>query len=167
MAEKTKVADGETIEYEGIFKLAKFVQSIKEWLEEKGYGWIEKDHLETIGPEGKYIEAKIEGEKKAADYAKQILKIKLTFENIKDKIVDFHGEKSRYAVGKAKIKIDAHVKTDFEKRWKEDKPAFYLLRLFFEKHIYSPYSKRLEDTVREDVNALKDHISNYLNLYKY
>ena len=163
MGEKYGVSKGESITYEGPLRVKDTIKQVKNWIEENGYGWNEKEHIETISPDGKYIEISAISESKLTDYAKHEIKLKIKFENIKDKVVD----KQRMQTGKFSLTIDAALLTDYAERWKDDKPALYLLRVFFEKYIYSPYAEQMKKDLREDVDALKHRISAYLNLFRY
>lgn len=162
MGEKYGIAK-ESIEYEGPMKVKEVVKQLKAWMDDKGYGWKEDKHTESVSPKGRRIALSIEGENTVTDYAKKVIKLKVEFKDITDKVLDKH----RVQVGSVAIKIDAHLATDYEERWKEDKPALYILRAFFEKYIYSPYASELKKDAREDVNHLKDSIRAYLNLFRY
>ena len=167
MAEKDNVAEGESLTYEGSFKLKEFVAEVKRSIENRGYGWIEKAHTEILNPDGKVIEIKWESSKSVSDYAKKKIDIKLKLENVKDKVIEKAGQKIKCVTGKVTVGFDASLLTDYEVRWKENKPAFYLIRSFFEKYVYSPYGKKIKDEVRSDVDGLKEDLSAFLNLYKY
>ncbi|MFC1774729.1 hypothetical protein ACFLZN_00250 [Nanoarchaeota archaeon] len=167
MAEKDFIVNAEVLSFDGIFKIKEVMKAFKKWFEDKGYGLGEISHTEALTPDGKRIEIKYKSSKKVADYAKKAIEVGVIFENIKDKIVEKHGKKSKYNIGKVSFEIDAALITDYELRWKEDKPAFYLIRMFFEKHIYSPYGSKVKDEIRKDVDNFKSEMGSFLNLYKY
>ena len=167
MGEKELVADGESITYDGIFKPKDLVAYMRKISKDMGYDLAEKSHNETVGENGKTIEIKYESSKNATDYIKKKFELKVKFDSIKEKIVEEKKQKVRYQTGKITLTIDASVNTDYEDRWGEKKPAFYLFRQFFEKYVYSSYGKKIKAELRDEVNRFKDEMSAYMNLIKY
>lgn len=166
MGEKYSIAK-DSIDYEGPMKVKQVVSQLKSWMDDKGYGWSENKHTEKVTAKGKDISFVIEGDNTITDYAKKVIKLKLSFKGLTDKVIEKNGKKHRVQMGAVTIEIDATLSTDYEERWKEDKPALYVLRAFFEKYIYSPYTSEIKKGAKEDVAELKDSIRAYLNLFRF
>ncbi len=162
MPEKDQEARDETVQYEGLYKFPHIVKLVKDRLSEKGYYVVETGHDEILTPEGKSIKVKFKATKIATDYAKQEVKINIVAKKLQEKLIDKQGRKQTYNTGTITLEINASLITDYSSRWQEDKPGFYLLRLLFEKHIYSPYSKRMKTAMRQDVDDVKNAIKKYI-----
>ena len=166
MPERRLVVDKERITYEGLFSVKEVMDIILSWLSDKGYLPIDKHHKESVKPEGKFIEFESWPYKKVTDYAKNIIVIRLICTELKDVAIDVEGKKKKLNQGKLQIVFDAYLETDYEARW-ETKPVFYVIRLMFEKYVYTPFLSGFERNLKNDVYHLKSQIKGYLNLFQY
>jgi hypothetical protein len=166
MAERWLVVDKERLEYEGLFDARELYALMDHWMRDKGYWLIEKKHTEAVKPEGRYVEFEFEPYKKFTDYAKSIIKIRMTLHDIKDVVVEKDKTKRKLQEGKVLILFDGILETDYEHRW-ESKPIFYVLRTLFEKYVYTPFVSGFERGVREDAMHLKENVKAFLNLSRF
>ena len=166
MAERLTIVEKDRINYEGIFDAKEVFNVIKDWTLDKGYIFVEKSHSESTKAEGKYIDMNMEHFKKFTDYAKSILKMRMQFNEVKDVVVEHDGKKTKQQEGKISIVFDGILETDYESKW-ESKPIYYILRVLFEKYLYTPFISGFERTIAGDVNSLKNNLKSFLNMTKY
>lgn len=165
MPERQIVVDNERLSYSGIFDIKEIMKIIKDWAKDKAYFMIESSHTESVKEDGKYADIKLEPFKKLTDYAKSKVKIRITVDQAKDRVVDIDGKKVKMYEGRVGFLFDGILETDYEARW-EGKPVFYFLRTIFEKYVYAPFISKFEQTVKNDVDFLKTQLKSYLNMQK-
>ncbi len=165
MAERQIVVDGERLSHTGLFDVKGVIKIINDWSNDKKYFMVETHHTESVKDDGKYIDIRLEPFKKLTDYAKSVIKIRITVDKAKDKVVDIDKKKVKLYEGTVHFLFDGVLDTDYESRW-EEKPIFYFLRTVFEKYVYAPFISKFEKTVKNDVDVLKTNLKSYLNLYK-
>jgi len=123
MAERLIVVDKARVEYEGLFEAKALYALFVDWARDKGYFLVEKKHSESVKPEGKYVDMEFEPFKKLTDYAKSIIKMRVTMHDVKDVVVEKDKTKRKFQQGKVSIVFDGILETDYEHRW-ETKPVF-------------------------------------------
>lgn len=165
MAERTVVVDKLRLTYEGLFSIKDLYKMIDEWFRQKNYDKREKNNTESVTPEGKYIEIELEPWKKVTDYARNVIRLRMIFENITDVEVERDGKKMTLNKGKAHFVFDGFLGTDYFQRW-EGKPLFFVIRAIYDKFIYAPYTAGFAKGVKDDVMHLHNQIKAFLNLYK-
>lgn len=165
MAERESLGRA-SMTYEGIFNIKEAVKTIQDAGKDKKFAFKETDHVESVTPEGKFIELKADIDKKITDYAKGIVKFEMQVSKMQDKIVEEDGKRKKYQTGKVLINLEAWLQTDYEKRW-EMKPTMYLLRVFFEKYVFGPHLDKDKKEVVATMEHIKSNIKNYFNLMKY
>ena len=166
MPEREIVVDKDKITYEGLFHAKEVVQLIKDFARDKGLEYGEPKHTESVLPEGRFIELEIKLDRNITDYAKKVYMLKIQMHNVTEKVVERAKKKQKVHHGKVLVTMDGILETDYEKRW-EVKPVFYLVRVLFERYVYSPYMNQFREEIRKDLKHLKDNIGAYLNLYKF
>lgn len=166
MAERRVVVEKDRISYEGLFSMKEILVIISEWMSDKGYNPLDKKHNESVKPEGRFVEIEMSPFKKVTDYAKNVVWIRLIGSELKDVVIDVDGKKKRLNQGKLQIVFDGYLETDYEKRW-ETKPIFYLLRMIFEKYVFTPFLSGFENNLKVDISVLKNNIKGYLNLFQF
>ncbi len=166
MPEKRPVVEGESISYEGIFVLKDVYKMLYEWMGDKGYVPVEKRTHESVTKAGKHVEVDFEPYKKYTDYAKSVIRIKLSATNLTDAEVTRDGHKKKMQKGKLHVAFDSWLETDYEARW-ETGAVFYVLRTIFENYVYTPFLSGFVSGVREDTNFLKEQLKAYLNLERF
>ena len=84
MAEREVLVDKMRMTYEGLFSILDIYKLMDEWFEEKGYDKREAKNIESVFPEGKYVEIVVEPWKKLTEYAKSVIKVRMIFSDIKE-----------------------------------------------------------------------------------
>jgi len=166
MAEKNIALTGLTVSYEGLFNVFELYKIVDDWQKKHNYDKTEKQSIEYIRPEGKYIELEMEPYRKESDYVKFVIKIKMVMENLKETVVEIDDEKKKMHEGKVTVVFDAWLETDYEEAW-HTKPGIYFLRILIDKYIYKIYTEKFLGDLRAEVNDLMTQIKSFLNLYKY
>ncbi|RLE47089.1 hypothetical protein DRJ25_03250 [Candidatus Woesearchaeota archaeon] len=166
MVERQIIVDGARISYKGVFDPKGVMKVINDWASDKGYFMVEESHIESLTDEGKFAEIKMEPFKKLTDYAKSVIRIRITIDKAKDVVIEKDGKKVKLYDGEIKFLFDGLLDTDYEERW-EGKPIFYFLRILFEKYVYAPFISRHAKIVAGDLEFLKTNLKSYLNLYKF
>lgn len=165
MSEKKIVVDDMKIEYQGLFDAKELYRIIENWTKENGYNKKEQSNIEHVNTDGKYVEIKFEPSKSITDYAKIIIKLKLSMNGIKDVEVKREGHKLHLQQGKVGFSFQGILETDYEGKW-ETKPILFFIRTLYDKYIYRNYSGKYEGEINRDVNLLAGDIKRYLNLQK-
>jgi len=166
LVEREIVVDKLRLAYEGLFSAKELYNLIDGWFFEKGYDKRENRNTEIVRPEGKYIEIELEPWKKVTDYARNVIKVRIIIEDLKEVVVEKDHHKVKLNHGKLKFVFDAYLDTDYENKW-EGKPVFYFLRTIFDKYIYKPFTIGFETGVKDDLNQLHTQIKAFLNLYRF
>ncbi len=166
MAEREVLVDKMRLTYEGLFSVYEIYKMMDEWFEEKGYDKREVKNIESVFPEGKYIEIVLEPWKKLTDYAKSVIKVRIIFSDIKEVQVEKDGAKVNLNQGRAHFVFDAYLETDYENRW-ESKPTFFFIKTLFDKYFYKSYTSQLKAEVMDSITDLHSRIKGMLNLYRY
>ena len=166
MAERTVVIFDQRLTYTGLFSVAELYKIIDEFLWTKKWDKRENKNVETVTPEGKYIELDLEPWIKITDYVRLILKIRLYMSDIKEVEVTKDGRKMKLNQGKVQIIFDGYIETDYEHRW-EQKPMLFFLRTLFDRYVFKSYMEKYAAKVTEDLNLLHTTIKSFLNLYRY
>jgi len=166
MPEREVVVDKLRLTYEGLFSVGELYKMIDEWFRWKGYDKRENKNIEIVKPEGKFIEIELEPWKKVTDYAKNVIKIRIQMNDIKEVEVEKDNTKLKLNQGKVHFVFDGFLETDYEARW-EGKPIFYFIRTVFDKYFYKPFTAGFERGVKEDVMHLHGQVKAFLNLYRF
>jgi len=166
MTEKQIVVSGLAVSYEGIFSPRELYRIIDDFQKKHNYDKTEKESIEYVRPEGKYIELKMEPYRKETDYVKFIIKMHVIMENLKETVVEVDGQKENMYEGKVTINFEGWIETDYEQAW-TTKASIYFLRILVDKYIYKIYSEKFAAGVRAEVNELATQVKSFLNLYKF
>lgn len=164
--EKKLVVRDMVLKYDGLFSVKDLYKIIDDWLKENFYDKVEKENIEYVTPEGKYIEMRLEPFRIATDYVQYRIFMKIIMRNVKEVEVEIDKKKHKLNKGEVRIKFDAYLETDFTGRW-EQKPVLFFIRTLIDKYIYRLYTERFENAVEKDVTGLHTAIKSFLNLYRY
>jgi len=166
MAEKQIIAPAITVSYEGLFNVFELYKILDEWQKKHNYDKTEKESIEYIKPEGKYIELSLEPSRKESDYVKFVIKIHIRMDNIKETVVEIDEQKERMQEGKISITFEGWIETDYEEAW-HTKAGIYFLRILVDKYVYKLYTSKFAEGLKAEVNELSTQVKSFLNLYKY
>ena len=104
---------GIRIKYKGVIDLDRLYHSLKDWMEEQGYGkeaTLEKKYAERIKPDGKQLEITWETEKKFSDYFTYKLRVDFLILGMNDVEVAEGGFKKKLQKMRLlEIKITAYI----------------------------------------------------------
>lgn len=166
MATREPIVSQQRVTYEGLFSFAELMRHIDDWYTTKGYMPVEKKTIESVKPDGKYIEYWFAPYKKINDYVKFIIWIRVLGSDLKEKEVERDGRKEMLVEGKVQFVFDSFIETDWEHRW-ETKPMFYFFRTVWDKYVFKPFLSGYPSMVKEDTHDLINQTKSFLNLYKY
>ena len=125
-----------------------------------------KKKMEHVTQKGKEIEWVVECWKDVAHYAKDIVRLRAMFHNVKEVDVLKDGRKMRINQADVLLVFDGILETHIADTW-EQKPLFYFLRAMFDKYIYKFYTERHFDVVYVDTHDLHKRLKAFLSLYKH
>jgi len=161
MVEKKFVVEELRYSYNGPFDIIQLYKLVEDWIESNGMHKEIKKKLEHTEKESKKLEWFIEIWKNPADYAKQVVRLRILGNNIKE----FEKNKKTYQKGEILVVIDGILETDVEARWQQ-KPTFFFLRSVIDKYIWKIYTNRFEGDITADVYSLHKHMKEFFDEYK-
>ncbi len=165
--QKLLVINNRELKYKGIFRADELFSAINRALEAKGYEKREKKSEELVTVGGKRIYIELRPFKEKNNYTTLMLKLKITMDNIVDKVETIHGHKRKYLNGDLLIVFDAWVLTDWEHRWAQ-KPWMYFLKMSFQKFVYRmPHLDEPSGEVGSDTAYVYAQIKSLLSSYKF
>jgi hypothetical protein len=166
MVETYFVVKKTAIKYTGILNVDELYLHIDEWLHSKGFDKVETKTEEHVEADGKYVELLLEPYYKFNDYCKEILRIHIHMNNIKDVDVNIDNHALKMQEGAIKIETDGFFITDYENRW-ESRPFYFFIRSLIDKYIYRIYNQKYETILKENANEFRANIKSFLNLYRF
>jgi len=166
MAERMIVFQDKVLEFDGLFDMKGLFQTIFHWFWQKNYDMMERKNYEYVYDDGKKIFFELIPYKKTTDYHKMEMKVRATFEKLKEVEIEIKGVKHKLLKGKAHILFDATLITDYENRW-EGRPIFFFFRSLIDKFIYKDYTDAYMNELVRDAKELEEEIKSYLNMFRY
>ena len=130
--ERNLLINNRELRYKGIFNLNEIFSTINKVLNEKGYIKREKRSEELVHEAGRKIYFELRPFNEVSDYAMLEIKIKISIDNMTDKIVD--GRK--YHNADVLIGFDAWYLSDSQGRWNL-KPWVFFLKGIINKYLYT------------------------------
>ncbi|MDK2849897.1 MAG: hypothetical protein PWP03_359 [Candidatus Woesearchaeota archaeon] len=166
MSEKEVVSPESKISYEGFFEPKQLFRVIQKWLKENHYDLVEKEAFEKALDNKRFAKYSLEPFKAINDYAKFIIKLKITLSDLEDVVVEYHNQKLPMSKGKVSISLTGVFETDYENRW-DTKPFYFFLLTIFNKFILKTENTYLKGRLKDEINSLKFEIKSFLNLYRF
>lgn len=166
MTEKRELIGGETIVYDGYFRLADLYSIIEAWVAERGFDKDDKLHEIKVKEEGRYVELDLQPSKQVSEYMKIIAQIRISIKQMTDEEVEIDGKIVKMNKGNIKIIFKASMFTDHEGDW-ESGPFIQIFQTFFEKFIFKRDIEEFERMAINEVRTLKNEVSAFLNLNKF
>jgi len=160
------VVDGLRIKYEGLFDIAEFYKEVEEWMKEKDMEKEIKKKEEHVKAAGKRLQWFIEIWKKPMDYVKQVVRVNVLMDNVKETYIVKGGAKKELNKGEVLIIFDAFLESDIAGRWQQ-KPVFWFLRAIYDKYIWNLWTNRYENELVNLTYDLHKRLHGFFNLYKY
>ncbi len=166
MSEKQIISPESSISYEGFFEPKQLFRVIEKWLKENHYDQVEKEAFEKATDAKRFVKYSLEPFKKINDYAKFIIKLKITLSDVEDVIVEYEDNKIPMSKGKVKVSLTGVLETDYENKW-EAKPVYFFLITVFNKFIFKTEMAYVKSRLKDEINSLKFEIKSFLNLYRF
>lgn len=165
MVEKKIVLYDLRLTYNGPVSIENFYKEVEDWIKQKGMNKELKKKMEKLTNKGKKLEWTIECWKNLAHYAKEVVRIKSIFNNVKEIEVKRKGKRIKIQQADVLIIFDGILETDLVDKW-EQTPWFYFFRALYDKYIWKFYSERHDSSVVTDTNDLHKTLTAFFNLEK-
>lgn len=163
--EKNLIINNRELHYKGIFRADELFTIINKALLAKGYERREKKTEEIVAEGGKKTYIELRPFKEKANYATLMIKLKITLDNITDKVETVHGEKRKFQNGDVTIVFDAWSLSDYEARWNM-KPYVFFLKAIINKFFYTfPMERGFTGELVRDTAYIYAQIRTLLNAY--
>lgn len=143
-----------------VFDMKGLFADMYQWLGERGYDFLEQDHLETMQDEGfRRIEITVSADRKANEYVKQVMDISINM-----KIKDVEIKEKEKQKGSIKIEIQSWLKKDYAGEW--ESPISRFLREVYDKFMYRSKLASFENELSDETKKLIYEIKAFLKLQK-
>jgi hypothetical protein len=166
MVEKKIVVYDLRLSYNGPFKMEEFYKEVEDWIKEKGMEKELKKKMEHVTPKGKEVEWIIECWKNVTEYAKDVVRLRAMFHNVKEVDVAKGGRRMRINQADVLMILDGILETELAERW-EQKPLFYFIRTLIDKYIWKFHTEKYFDVVYADTHDLHRRLKAFFSLQKY
>lgn len=164
--EKNLVINNRELKYQGIFHVDELVAAINRALEERGYEKQEKKTEELVTESGRRIYLELRPIKIKSNYARLMIKIKCTADNVREQTEVIAGQKRKFQQGQLLFVFDAWSLTDYEARWGM-KPWVYFLKGVINKYLYTfPLEAGYIGELKQDTAHVYGQIKKLLNSYR-
>jgi len=164
MAEKKQVAGKDVVSYDGLFNMKELYNFIDSWFAQHGFDKNEKKNSMQLTQTGKYVYLDLMPTKGLSDYAKATIRVELISEGYTDVVIKKDGRNVNMNKGKVNINLFGLLVTDSEGRW-SGKPLYFILRILFEKFIYTTIHSKYAGMVKNYYNEFKTDLKNFFNMY--
>lgn len=166
MVEKKIIVYDLRLSYNGPLSIEDIYKEVEDWVKEKGMERELKKKMEHVTPKGKEIEWTVECWKDLAAYAKDIVRLRALFHDVKEVDVLKDGKKMRINQAHVLLIFDGILETDLTQKW-EQQPLFWFIRALFDKYIYKFHTEKFFDVVYADTHDLHKRLKAFFSLYKY
>ncbi len=162
MAEKELVIE-ENFDHSGIFDFNAFYKFMHGWLDDEGFGVIERRYSEKISGNTRDIAFEWFATKAVSDYFRIEIKMKFEAEKLNDVEVEIDGDKKKMNKGKVKGKFEAALVKDPDSKW-DRAPFTRFMRDVYNKYIIPARIGNMQEEVRKYVITFKEAIKRFLEL---
>ena len=159
MSEQDYVVQKTTLSYTGSLDVKELYSLIKNWLNDRGFYIIEKEHHGKAG-ETKSLKTKWQAEKKAEEYTKYVIKVKIKASDLKET------NKAKYHSGDYQVEVESYLEKDYEDKF-ENKPMLKFFRGFYEKFVEKSRFSKYEEDLRQLTTSLLNELKSFFNLAKF
>lgn len=165
MVEKKHIVNELKLSYNGPLSIEEFYREVENWMSEKGMQKDIKRKSEDVSSKGKKIEWEIEAWEKITGQVKQVVRLRVLFNNVKEIKIKRKGHNVKINQVDALIFIDGFLETDLSQQWHQN-PLFFFLRTLYDKYIWKIWSERHDDAVVEDCYDLHKRLKAFFSLSK-
>jgi len=166
MVEKKLVVDELRLHYDGVFDILEFYKFVEDWMDNNGYQKELKKKAEYVEANGKKLEWFLEIWKMPSDWAKELVRMRAIFSNVKEVELKKGRHTRKMNQGSVLIIFDGFLETDLKARWQQ-KPLYYFLRAVYDKFVWRIWTNKYLDEVRNGCYNLHKELQGFFNLYKY
>ncbi|MBT4805095.1 hypothetical protein HON71_02900 [Candidatus Woesearchaeota archaeon] len=164
--EKFLLINNRQLSYKGIFKVEDIFSTINRALEEKDYTKREKKSEETVTEAGRKTYVELRPFRMITNYLTLMIKMRITFDNVTEDLVEHKSEKRIYQQGDLLIAFDGWVLSNYRNRWGM-KPWFYFVKGMINKFIYkNPLEAETGGKLAQDTAYIYAKIKGLLNSYQ-
>ncbi len=166
MAERRKVVDTRTLSYSGLFDGKEIYRLIKEQVADLGYDtWLEREHNEKTGKNGKQVELAYLPKLKISDYIELQLGIEIIYKNLKRTSVKYKGKSIKVDEGNLELNFEGYIVSDYFDRWEKGATNLFI-RTIMDKFIFKSYHSKYSKILEKHIKEVFDHVREYLNTSK-
>ncbi len=162
MTDKERVIK-ERISHSGIFDFPAFYGFVHYWLEEEGYGVVERKYAEKVTGNTREISIEWKATKKLSDYFKIEIELDYEVKELSDVEVEIDGKKKKMNKGKIEIELTGNLIKDPESSW-ESTPLNRFLRDVYNKYIIPTRVESMNEKVKADVRDIKEEMKAFFTL---
>ena len=164
--QKNLVVNNKILTYKGIFHADELFSTINRALEARGYEKREKKTEDVVTEDGRRTFIELRPSKSKTSYAKLMIKLRITLNNVTDTVEEFEGQKRKFDLGDIEIAFDSWVLTDYEERW-GGKAWVFFLKGMINKFVYKwPLEGSFPGELVSDTAYIYAQIKKLLNSYK-
>lgn len=164
--ERNLVINNKELVYKGIFRADELFSAINRALEEKGYEKREKKTEEIVTESGRKTYVELRPFKEKTNYAKFVIKIKITLDNVNEKVETINDVKRKYHLGDVEVLFDAWILTGYADMWGM-KPWVYFLKGIINKYLYTfPLESGFTGEVTGDTVYIFNKVKKLLRSYR-
>ncbi|MFH0867782.1 MAG: hypothetical protein V1831_00560 [Candidatus Woesearchaeota archaeon] len=168
MVEKKQIVYDLRLSYNGPLSIEEFYAEVERWMGEKGMQKDIKRKSEDVTSKGKKIEWIIEAWKSPVRAAKEVVRMRALFNNIKELKIKKKKRTLKINQADVLIVIDGFLETSLTARWTQ-KPIYSFFRTLYDKYIWmigSTITEHHEGPVTEDCYDLHKRLKAFFSLYK-
>ncbi len=159
MSEIDYVVHEINLAYTGVLNLKELYNLIRSWFNEKGFFAMEKESEGSDDENGSSFYTKFEAFKKAEEYTKYMIEIKIKAKSLKET-----SEQYEYQ-GEYSISFESYLEKDYEDRY-ENKPILKIFKGIYEKLVEKSRFNKYESELKDYTNAVYNEVKAFLNLSK-
>ncbi len=168
MVEKKIVVERMNIDYKGIFSAKDLINEIKKTARELGYSKTAKEDIEErTTPEGRNAWIEIRLQKAKFDYMQFLIKVIVSFENLREIKTTIDGQKVKLDQGEVHIQFMSLIITEMAGRWTVTRPSYYFWSGLHQKFVNIKKKLMYDAELANDTKILQRNAKAHLNLYKY
>jgi len=165
MIEKKIIVYDLRLSYNGPLKIVDFYKEVENWMNRKGMNKELKKKMEKLTAKGKQLEWTIECWKNLTHFAKDVVRLRSMFNNVREIEVKRNGRRIKMQQADVLLIFDGILETDLAHKW-EQKPTFYFLRAMVDKYIWKFHTERYDGIVAADTYDLQKTLQAFFNLQK-
>jgi len=163
--EKKQIVFDLRLSYNGPLLITEFYAEVEKWMEEKGMQKDIKRKSEEVKSKGKKIEWIVETWKELTHLVKNVVRIRVLFNNVKEIKIKRKGRTIRINQADVLVVIDGFLETKLNKQWHQQ-PLFFFLRALYDKYIWNIWAEKYDGVNSDACYDLHKRLKAFFNLSK-